>query len=131
MESQMRISLASVVIVFAVIMVVIASAVGIGSFVGFTARDAEVDGWRQAYKQIATNVPEWVHGTDKKYGEFSLVTFDHGKNYYAAEKEKDGQVLVISFAENVYPGLLARLKQASKLEKKPPKTHKKKDTIMA
>ena len=128
MKSATSLPLSHALTIFVLITVVTALAVGVGSFVGFTARDVEVDGWRQAYKQAAANVPEWTHGTDKKYGKYSLVTFDHGKNYYAAVK-KDGGILIIGFANNVYPGILKKLEQQPKWEVLPGVETKRRNII--
>lgn len=108
MKFTFEMSLAEVVFSLVIAIVSIATVYVNGIHDGFTARNGEVDGLRRDYREAAAVKPEWIDGTDKQYGPFSIVTFDHGKNYYAAVR-RDEQVLIINRVENVYPGLLARL----------------------
>ncbi|MDO8624253.1 MAG: hypothetical protein Q7R54_02760 [bacterium] len=128
MKSEVRVPLKEAVIILVLATIVTVIAVGVGSYAGFAARDTEVDGWRQAYKKLSEATPEWIEGVDKKYGPFVIVTFDRGKNYYAAVR-KNGQVFIINRVENVYPGLLAKLDRAKQWQTLPNVNNKKRRAL--
>lgn len=48
-------------------------------------------------------------------GKFDLRSFDGGKNWYAVNRKEDGSVIIEGPAEELFPGVIARIEAMDKL----------------
>lgn len=64
------------------------------------------------YRQTNLFQSGWSQGV----GSYQLYSLNGGKNWWAVEQTEDGQVEIIGSAEEVFPGLLKRLRAWDDLE---------------
>lgn len=48
-------------------------------------------------------------GSAMGFGQYELLSFDSGKQWYAVEREDDGAVVIRGTADEIFPGLLGHL----------------------
>jgi hypothetical protein len=62
--------------------------------------------------------PNWDVSTDGKFFNYHLMSFDGGKNWYAVDKKKlFDEIVILGSVDDVYPGLVKYLSGMSELTK--------------
>jgi hypothetical protein len=63
--------------------------------------DRELTAIRRTYLRVS--------GTNERYGDYDLRSFDGGRRWYATHTNAQGQLIIDGDIEDVYPGLRAEL----------------------